>query len=223
MIILDGQLLKNIELEEEHHRHELEQIEYQALQERMEETRRMRHDLKHHIHMVNYYLEEKEYHKLQEYINTYRDSIPDGDKVRFCDHRVINNIIFYFASQAKIHGIDFDAKLSITEDMTMNDHDLSVLLGNLLENAIDACKEQQSSERQIVIKGNGDRHSLLFTIDNTYENELKKNKKGEFITTKPEGHGIGVNSSRKIVERYNGIFTADRSDEMFRVSFMLNL
>jgi len=223
MIILDGQLLKNIELEEEHHRHELEQIEYQALQERMEETRRMRHDLKHHIHMVNYYLEEKEYHKLQEYINTYRDSIPDGDKVRFCDHRVINNIIFYFASQAKMHGIDFDAKLSITEDMTMNDHDLSVLLGNLLENAIDACKEQQSSERQIVIKGNGDRHSLLFTIDNTYENELKKNKKGEFITTKPEGHGIGVNSSRKIVERYNGIFTADRSDEMFRVSFMLNL
>lgn len=223
ILILDGQLLKNMELEEQQHYRELEQVAYQALQERMEETRRMRHDLRHHIHMVNYYLEEKEYDKLQEYVNTYQNSIPDGEKIRFCEHRLINNIIFYFASQAHEHEIDFDAKLSITEDIAMNDHEIAVLLGNLLENAIDACIEQKSSDRRIIIKGKGDAHSLIFTIDNTCENEVKKNKKGEFLTTKPNGNGIGVNSAKKIVERYKGFFSADKKDKMFCVSFMLNL
>ena len=68
-----------------------------ALQERMEETRRMRHDLRHHIHTISFYLEEKDYGKLTEYINAYRDSIPDGDVIRFCENRIVNNIIFYFA------------------------------------------------------------------------------------------------------------------------------
>lgn len=223
MIILDGQLLKNLELEEQQHYRELEEIEYQALQERIEETRRMRHDLRHHIHMLSYYLEEKDYDKLQEYVNSYRDSIPDGDKIRFCEHRTINNIVFYFATQAKEHEIDFDAKLSITEEMAMNEHEIAVLLGNLIENALDACLEQNSSERRIIIKGKGDANSLVFTIDNTCENEIKKNKKGEFVTTKPSGNGIGLNSAKKIVERYNGIFSADKKENMFYVSFMLNL
>jgi len=223
MIILDGQLLKNIELEEQQHYRQLELVEYQALQERMEETRRMRHDLRHHIHTVTYFLEEKQYDKLQEYANTYRESIPDGEKIRFCEHPVINNILFYFASHAKNHEIDFDAKLSISKDMTMNEHELSVLLGNLLENAVDACLEQKSSKRRIIVKGKGDQHSLVFTIDNTCENELKKNKKGDLLTTKTDGSGIGVNSAKKIVERYQGFFSADKKDDMFCVSFMLNL
>ena len=105
----------------------------------------------------------------------------------------------------------------------MNEHEIAVLLGNLIENALDACLEQNSSERRIIIKGKGDANSLVFTIDNTCENEIKKNKKGEFVTTKPSGNGIGLNSAKKIVERYNGIFSADKKENMFYVSFMLNL
>ena len=223
MLMMDRQMARNLELEEQQHYRELEQVEYQALQDRIEETRHMRHDLRHHIHMVSYDLDEKEYDKLREYVNTYRDSIPDGDKIRFCDNRIINNIIFYFATQAKTQQIDFQAQLAIADDLQVSEHDISVLLGNLLENAMDACMEQQNSRRRIIVKGKGDAHSLVFTIDNTCENEIKKNKKGEFLTTKPDGNGIGVNSAKKIVERYNGFFSADKKGDMFCVSFMLNL
>lgn len=223
MLMLDGQLAKNLQLKEEQHYRDLEIVAFQTLQERMDETRRMRHDLRHHIHMVNYYLEEKEYEKLQEYVNTYRDSIPDGERIRFCENRIINNIVFYFASQAREHEIDFQAQLAISEDLQVNDHDISVLLGNLIENAMDACMEQQNSKRRIIMKGKGNAHSLIFTIDNTCENEIKKNKNGEFLTTKPTGNGIGVNSAKKIVERYNGFFSADKRGTMFCVSFMLNM
>ena len=52
---------------------------------------------------------------------------------------------------------------------------------------------------------------------------IRKNSKGDFITTKPHGNGIGVNSAKKIVERYGGIFNADKKENVFCVSFMLNL
>ena len=223
MLMMDGQLAKNLQLEEEQHYRDLEHVAFQTLQERMEETRRMRHDLRHHIHMVNYYLEEKNYDKLQEYVNAYRESIPDMERIRFCDNRMVNNIIFYFASQAMEQKIDFQAQLVVAEQLSVTDHEISVLLGNLLENALDACMEQKETERRIIVKGKGDAHSLIFTIDNTCENEIKKNKKGELLTTKSHGNGIGVNSAKKIVERYNGFFSADKKGEMFCVSFMLSL
>lgn len=222
MLMMDGQLAKNLALEEKQHYQDLELVAFQSLQERIDETKRMRHDLRHHIHTVTYYLEEKEYDKLQEYVNSYRDSIPDGERIRFCDHRMINNIVFYFATQAQKQLIDFSVQLAIPDDLHVNDHDISVLLGNLLENALEACMEQEQSNRRIIVKGKGDAHSLLFTIDNTCENEIKRNKKGELLTTKPTGTGIGVNSAQKITERYNGFFSADKKGDMFCVSFMLN-
>lgn len=223
MLMMDGQLAKNLQLEEEQHYRDLEHVAFQTLQERMEETRRMRHDLRHHIHMVNYYLEEKNYDKLQEYVNAYRESIPDMERIRFCDNRIVNNIIFYFASQAMERKIDFQAQLVVAEQLSVTDHEIAVLLGNLLENALDACMEQKETERRIIVKGKGDARSLIFTIDNTCENEIKRNKKGELLTTKPQGNGIGVNSAKKIVDRYNGFFSADKRGEMFCVSFMLDL
>ena len=223
MLKLDGQLAKNLELEEKQHYHDLERVAFQTLQERMEETRRMRHDLRHHIHMVSHYLEEKEYDKLQEYVNGYRDALSDGERIRFCENRIINNILVYFASQAREHQIDFSVKLSIPDDLRMKDHEISVLLGNLLENALDACIAQTNSNRRIIVKGKGDANSLIFTIDNTFENELIRNQQGELMTTKPNGNGIGVNSVKKIVERYNGFFSADKKEDMFCVSFMLKL
>lgn len=223
MLKLDGQLARNLELEEQHRFQDLEHVAFQTLQERMQETRRMRHDLRHHFHMINYYLEEKDYDKLQEYVNTYRESIPDMERIRFCDNRMVNNIIFYFASQAMEQQIDFQAQVVVSEQLRVTDHEIAVLLGNLLENALEACMEQKETARRIIVKGKGDANSLIFTIDNTCENEIRRNKKGELLTTKSHGNGIGVSSAQKIVERYNGFFSADKREEMFCVSFMLNL
>ena len=201
MLSLDGQLARNLELEEQQHYRDLEHIAFQSLQERMEETKRMRHDLRHHIHMVNYYLEEKQYDKLQEYVNQYRNILPDGDRIHFCENHIINNLLFYFASQARENEIDFSVQVTIPNVLRVSDHEISVLLGNLLENSMEACLEQKQSKRRIIVKGKGDAHSLLFTIDNTCENDIKRNKQGDLLTTKPNGSGIGVNSAKKIVER----------------------
>jgi len=223
MLKLDGELAKNLELEQRQHYHDLQQVEYRALQERIEETKRMRHDLRHHIHTVSFFLQEKEYGKLQEYVQTYQESIPNGESFRFCEHSIINTIVFYFASLAKEHNIDFQVQLSVPKDISVKEHDLSVLLGNLLENALHACREQKTGDRKIIMKGKFDHHSLVLTIDNTFENDLQKDENGNLLTTKTHGQGIGIKSAKKVVENYNGYFHTEKKNNLFCVSLMLNL
>ncbi len=222
MIKLDGQLARNLILEEQKHYQDLEIVAFQTLQDRMEETRRLRHDMRHHIHTISYYLETKEYDKLENYVNSYREAIPDGDKILFCENQTINNIVFFFATQAQSLEIDFIANLSIPEHLPIAENDISVLLGNLLENAMDACAEQTGTNRRIIINGKADEHSMVFTIDNTFENELQQNANGDYLTTKTKGNGIGILSAKNIAERYQGVFSATSDDHMFYVSFMLN-
>ena len=135
----------------------------------------------------------------------------------------MNGLILYFAHQSQEHEIDFLVQLSIPDKLNIPDIDISVLLGNLLENALDACKEQTQEKRKIIVRGKGDKHSLFFAIDNTCENAVKQNAKGQFVTTKKGGSGIGIESVKHIVERYHGVFTAEKKGEIFCVSFMLNL
>ncbi len=223
MLKLDGELAKNLELEQRQHYNDLQQLEYHALQERIEETKRMRHDLRHHIHTVSFFLQEKEYDKLQEYVNTYQKTIPDGETIRFCENPIMNKIVFYFATLARENDIDFQVQLAIPKNISIKETDISIILGNLLENAVDACKEQKSGKRKIVINGKSDQHSLVLTIDNTFETDLQKDENGNLLTTKAHGQGIGIKSAKKVVENYNGYFHIEKKDNLFCVSLMLNL
>lgn len=223
IILLSEQQMKNLELEQQNHYLDIEKLEYQALQERIERTRHARHDFRHHIIVMQDYLNHEEYDQLKEYLDTYQKTVPDTNAFLFCQNRAINRVLLFFATQARNNQIDFQVRLSIPETLKVSESDISVLLGNLLENALEACLEQKEGARRIIITGNGNANSLFFTIDNTCENEIRKNKKGEFLTTKPTGNGIGITSVKHIVERYHGVFSAEKNGNMFCVSFMLNL
>lgn len=223
VIWLDNQMAANLELERKNHFHDIEQLEYRALHERIEETRRVRHDLRHHIVTMSDYLKNQEYNQLRDYLNRFEKSVPETPVFLFCQNRDVNRLLFFFATQAREHNIDFQVKTVISDDLNIPVEDISVLLGNLLENALDACIEQIDGERKIIISGSGEKHSLFFTIDNTYNNKLKQNSAGQFLSTKAHGSGIGMESVKHIVARYNGVFTTEAKDGMFFVSFMLNL
>ncbi len=223
VIWLDNQMAANLELERKNHFQDIEQLEYRALHERMEETRRVRHDLRHHIVAMTDYLKNQEYEQLKEYLDRFEKSIPETPPFLFCQNRAVNRLLFFFATQAKEHEIDFQVKTTISDDLDIPVEDISVLLGNLLENALDACVEQKEGEKKIMISGKGDKNSLFFTIDNTYDNKIKRNHTGQFLSTKSHGSGIGIVSAKHIVMRYNGVFAAEAKDGMFFVSFMLNL
>lgn len=223
VIKLSSQLQTNLELERKNHLLDIERIEYNSLYERIEETRRSRHDLRHHILVMSDYLDNQEYDSLKKYFMEFKESIPEIGDFLFCPNRPVNRLIFFFATQAQNHGIDFQVNLELPPELNISESDISILLGNLLENALDACKEQKSLQKKIVISGKSDNRTLYFTIDNTFENAIKKTLTGEFITTKKNGSGIGLQSVKNVVKKYNGVFTAEQKNNVFYTSFMLNL
>lgn len=222
-IQLDGQLVQNYALEKEKRFHDLETLELKLLEERIMDARRAKHDLRHHMIIIEDCLNEGDYDRLRAYVTQFSNTLPDNDSLQFCKNRVINTLLLYYGRQAKSHNIDFQVDLSIENDVKLPDSDIAVILSNLLENALFACKNAALTSKKIIIHGKSTKDALFFTIDNTFDNEIVKNEKGQFLTTKKTGSGIGIESVKHLVARYNGTFTTEQKDNIFYVSFMLNL
>ncbi len=214
---------KNIGLEQQNHMLLLENLQYVNLKNRMEETRRAEHDLRHHMALMTAYLEDGEYDRLKAYLNEYRNSLPEDSHVVFCQNHTANLLLSYFARQAADAGVGFAAYGNLPADLGIAESDLSVILGNLLENAIQACMTQKGAERQIVFQGKMEGQCLLVTVDNTFEGELRQDSNGALLSTKRGGSGLGLESVRHIAARYGGILRTECRDGMFCASVLLKL
>ena len=91
----------------------------------------------------------------------------------------------------------------------------------LLENAVDACKEIKSGEKKISVRGKVSDGFVYFDIANNYTSVLRQTRKGDFLTTKEDGTGLGLRSVSHLVKLHQGILEVDTKDNIFRVSVML--
>lgn len=73
------------------------------------------------------------------------ERLPDDSLIRFCENTTANAVLLYFAQQAKSNGIDYIVKADIPSDIFLTETDISVIFGNLLENALDACKKRKKA------------------------------------------------------------------------------
>ncbi len=98
------------------------------------------------------------------------------------------------------------------KDISISDVDLCNIIGNLLENAIAACRELEEGKRYIALSVStaGEDASLVIVMTNPYTGALRK-RKDRYLSTHRNGSGIGLSSIRSIAERYDGI--AEFSDE----------
>lgn len=211
---------KTLELTERNHRLSMQAVQYESLQERIVEARRAKHDVRHHIALMQEYLSGGDLDALREYLNSYSESLPDDDLVRFCENAAANAVLLYFAQQAKDNGIDYLVQAEIHADTTVSDTDISVLFGNLLENAVDACKSQRGGEKTIIVRANSPGSALCITVDNTYAGTLKRMPGGDIASTKHKGVGLGTRSVRSIAERYGGVCRFEVKDGMFCASVL---
>ena len=85
---------------------------------------------------------------LRIYIDLYKSQMPPDTRERYCRNDVVNAIICYYASLARDSGIEFEAGVDYPDDCPVSDTDITVLLGNLLENAVEACR-QEAVERPV--------------------------------------------------------------------------
>ena len=86
---------KTVELQEKNHRLSMMAMQYENLTEKVNEARRAKHDVRHHISVMQEYLEKKEYSALSDYLKQYRKNLPD-DSMKFCGNSAVNALFDLF-------------------------------------------------------------------------------------------------------------------------------
>ena len=180
----------------------------------MLQVRDVRHSMRNHLLVILAYMEKGERDKLKKYVEDLieggRLESPEGVNT---GNIVMDSLIGYWKRVAENEGIQFDSELSIPMEMPFRGADISLIMGNLLENAVEGTRKT-NGKRYIRLKVQYNRNNLLITVENSYKGDLEKWKNGELKTTTADtaNHGIGLPSVRRAVEKYQGIISVD--DEM---------
>lgn len=200
----------------------LQRTQYSMLQKRIEDTRRARHDLRQHLNMIQAYLDSGDRQALSEYLVAYRKRLPEDTTQVYCKNYAVDVVVRYYAQQAQQSGIPFEMRIELPQQLAVEEPDLCVLLGNLLENALDACRAQKRGERFIRVCARimgGEAVSL--TVDNSSD-AAPVVSDGRFQSSKHEGSGMGTASVEQIAKQYNGIAKFDYKEHVFYSSVLLN-
>lgn len=198
--------------------------QFDALAVHMDETRKARHDLRQHLAVVRSYIERDDKAGLAEYIDLYQTHLPPDTWERYCRNDVVNAIVCYYAAVARDGGIEFEAGIDYPDGCPVSGTDITVLLGNLLENAVEACKREAAEVPQTItlrVKRRGS-STLLILVDNPCAAPVAFDGDTP-LSSKREGAGIGVESVREIAARYGGTVRFEQRDGMFYASVLLKL
>lgn len=210
-------------LREENHALSMELMQYDGLNQRIALARQGRHDLRHHILTMKNLVEEGEIEALRGYLTEIGEKYELEGALTFCSNRTVNGILAYFSEIANQKRIEFEVKIGIPEDIPVAKTDLSILFGNLLENAVEGCQRQTSGPRKISVRGRVSQNVFALAVDNTYETIPDRDRRGRFRSMKHSGAGIGTESVKKIAARYNGVVQFETRGDLFCVSLMLYL
>jgi len=183
----------------------IQKEQFYSLSEKIEETKRVRHDLKHHFAAIQDFLVQKEYNKLSEYIKKEISFVPNDEKFTFCENITVNAILSYYYKKAKNADSNMEVKTSIPNGLKVEDTELWVIFGNLLENAIEGCERIRDKERKIKVKSYYKDSMLFILVDNMVNENFVKKSSGGFISSKnSDVHGVGLGSICFLAEKLGG-------------------
>ena len=195
--------------------------QFDSLAQHMDEMRKARHDLRQHLAVVQSYIEKDDKEGLHNYIELYKNELPHEVLDLYCRNDVVNAVISYYAGVSRDNGIQFDVKTDYPELSSITETDMTVLLGNLLENAVEACLQQKDEQPfiKVRIKRHGN-SELLILIDNTCKTSVRFMDSLPLSSKRP-GMGIGSASVQDIAARYNGTVQFEQRKEVFYASVLM--
>lgn len=222
------QLSENLELQR---KNAIYEKEFQLLERNMHEKESMmqeirvkRHDLKHQMLNLLALLQKGEYGKLESDMKQMAElESLNGLLVVNTQNSIIDSFVNNQYAVAKEKGIDFQVKIDVPAELPFAGEDLCVILGNALDNAIEACERGQVSKPWISIKLIYDGANLLMTLENSFDGTIRKNKKGMQISRKAnrQQHGIGTYSIQRVVQKYHGYYHVEVTEKEYHLEIIL--
>ena len=200
-------------------RHAKEQEAYDA------EMRRLRHDMKNHMSSLLGMLQGDDTKQAEEYV---RGMLQGTSECRAEDasrtgNAIVDSLVNHKCGIARAEGIAFEASVFLPAELPFLGGHLTIVFGNLLDNALEACREVEEGKRYVTLDASYKKEVLMISVTNPYRGERRKDHAGKYVTTKKDrrSHGLGLSSVEQAVEAYRGQVDSDGHGGVFRVSVVM--
>lgn len=199
---------------------EMYENQLELMQQSQKNMSALRHDMRNHLLLIQSYIDNQEYDKAQQYILDINNHMQVSGQYVCTGNQEIDAILNYMIGRAEKKGCKVETQIEIPNVCFMQKMDLNVLLGNLLDNALEALEKVQ--ERYLYIGMKYQKGVFIIRIHNSYDGTLIKHGE-KYITRKmnKESHGLGLQNVSEIVKKYNGKQKIDVTDNLFRIAIML--
>ena len=218
--LMASSLNRNDRLRRENQLLSMQQARYDNLRTSIEQTRHARHDMRHHLHILQSFAAQGNWEGLAGYLDEVQGSIPDGS-LCLCENMAVDGVAGYFAALYREQGLPLTIELDLSPQVPVPETDLCSVLSNLLENAMEAGLRTAPERRQTKVQARlHSGHMVLLSVENAYDGKIRE-KDGVFLSSKRPGEGVGLQAVRHTAERNGGYSRFLYGDGVFTANVIL--
>ena len=213
---------------------DLQREQYIRFTKSAETEKAVIHDARHHLAAMMDLNQAGEREKLGAYLADLAGAVPSQNEERYCDNFAVNAVAAHYLGQARREGVRVDTRLSVPEDTgRVSAMDLCVIVGNLLENAVEACRHVKTEDKHIRINSRADVHGidLSIVVENSFDGEWRV-EKGVYISRKESAEvsgdqayreGVGLSSVKAICKKHGGLAEVKVTGSVWKVSALVEM
>lgn len=222
LLVAIAVLSRHEELEQAARLAQLRELYYEGLQSRETQVRTLRHDLRNHLSAIGGLLASGETEQAQRYLTELTDSPALHGAKRICENELANVVLTGKLEEMERCGLAPDILVSLPKVLPVADTDLCALLGNALDNAIEA--GQKAPDKRILIRMRADRGMLMLRVENGCA-QPPAEENGTYVTSKADAHrhGFGIRGMQEIVARCGGTLETRAEGGLFELVACLPL
>ena len=182
--------------------------------------REWRHDYHNHIQTLKAYLAMVQYEKASKYLDRLEEDLANVDMVLRTGNVMVDAILNSKLTLIQERNIQVNATAHVPDNLPVSDIDLSVLIGNLMDNAMEACELVPEQERFIRVFIDVMKQQLYICITNSMFGNPKR-KGNHLVSMKKGDHGFGLLRVDDIVTKHNGYINRQMEKGVFATEIML--
>jgi len=206
---------------------ELIEKQVREIQNMYRQVRGWRHDYRNHINNMKIQLSQENYDGLSDYLNELADDLDTVDTVIKTGNVMADAILNSKLNVAEKMNVQLNVKANVPEALPMSDVELCSVLGNMLDNAVEACSTLPEEERFMRVYIGKLKGQLYLSVQNSAGKVRKE--KGSYLSTKEDAsssaklHGYGLFRIDRVAKKYGGYVNRQNEEGIFATEIMIPL
>lgn len=201
---------------------ELYSKQCEIMQSSTKELQSFRHDMNNQFIALSELFESQDYNGAKKQLN----SLINLTKIKILysssGNVIIDGLINYKLQNVQNNNIIVKTEITIPSELPFATADIVTVLGNLIDNALDALQNVSPENRSLYLKISFSQQKLIIKISNSYNgNIISKGRKIKTSKNDPKNHGYGLNNISKTINKYHGYMEIDYSNSIFTVDIIM--